>query len=277
MMSKEAGFLAAAFAALATGAGAGTPPTPFDYTNYAAVLTTYVNARNRVDYKGLKASPQQLRSFTARIARVDPAAFANWPTKDKVAFWINAYNALTLQTLIDRYPVKSSWSKSLLYPKNSIRQIGGVWTKIQHTVMGQRTTLDAIEHETLRKHFREPRIHMALVCAAEGCPSLRREPYEGSKLDEQFADQARQFLGNREKFRIDRGRNRVYLSSIFKWFGEDFIRVYGTSEKFDGQSEKVRAVLSYVSRHLPPIDASYLANGSYSVRYLDYDWSLNEQ
>jgi hypothetical protein len=142
--------------------------------------------------------------------------------------------------------------------------------------MGRKLTLDEIEHEILRKQFKEPRIHMALVCAAMGCPQLRNVPYIGDTLDVQLTDQTRRLLQNSLKFRIDRGEGRVYLSSIFKWFGEDFVKTYSANGKFNRQSEIEGAVLNFVSQHLEEADRRYLATGAYSIKYLDYDWSLNE-
>lgn len=249
----------------------------FNYERYAAVFTTYVNDQGMVDYKGLKAHPQDLNIFLAQVEQLDRTVYNQWMENEKMAFWINAYNALTLKAIITHYPIKSSWRASLLYPKNSIRQISGVWDKLKFTVMGEKMTLDNIEHDTLRKAFNEPRIHMALVCAAMGCPPLRNEPYSGTELDAQLDDQTRRFLKNSQKFRMARDEGRVYLSSILKWFGEDFIESYGTKEKFSEQSEAERAVLNFISDYLGEAEREYLLTGKYSIKYLDYDWSLNEQ
>jgi len=118
---------------------------------------------------------------------------------------------------------------------------------------------------------------MALVCAAMGCPPLRTEPYEGDKLDRQLNDQTRVFLANPQKFRLDRGQGKVYLSSIFKWFGGDFVNNFGTDKAFTGFSPDERAVLNFVSQYLAAGDRDYLLHGKYTLVYLDYDWSLNEQ
>ncbi len=249
----------------------------FDYGDYGDVLAAYVNDQGMVDYEGLKAHREKLDAFATALATLDPTVYDQWTEKQKLAFWINAYNALTLQTIINHYPIQSSLFESLLYPKNSIRQISGVWDELQFAVMGQKMTLDHIEHENLRKNFNEPRIHMALVCAAMGCPPLRNEPYVGDRLDAQLDDQTRRFLQNPQKFRIDPVNGRVYLSSIFKWFGQDFIKKYGTDEKFAGKSDAERAVLNFISGYVDEDIAKYLATGKYDVEYLDYDWSLNEQ
>jgi len=258
-------------------AGATSADQAFSYDDYAAALKTYVDDQGMVDYQGLKGRHQQLDAFADALGRLDPKVYDGWDQGDKIAFWINAYNALTLEAILAHYPIKSSFTTSLVFPKNSIRQIPGVWDKLQFEVMGRKMTLDQIEHKTLRAQFNEPRIHMALVCAAMSCPPLRNEPYVGERLDEQLDDQTRRFLSNPQKFRLDRNQGRVYLSSIFKWFGEDFVKTYGTDEKFQGHSQAQRAVLNFISQYLDPISRAYLNSEKYDIAYLDYDWSLNEQ
>ncbi len=249
----------------------------FSYADYAAVLNAYVNDQGMVDYRLLKADRQRLDAFASALAQLAPSTYEHWSEKEKIAFWINAYNALTLEAIINHYPIKSSFFRSVVFPKNSIRQIPGVWDTLQFMVMGRKRTLGEIEHEILRQQFNEPRIHMALVCAAMGCPPLRNEPFFGDQLDEQLNDQTRRFLSDSTMFRMDRSQGRVYLSSIFKWFGRDFIKIYGTDQKLAGHDPAERAVLNFISRHLDASDREYLATAKYNVEYLGYDWSLNEQ
>lgn len=247
------------------------------YEDYGAVLTTYVNQPGMVNYRGLKANPQPLNSFLATLADLPQETYQKWSDEEKIAWWINAYNALTLKAIIDHYPIRASFFKGFVYPRSSIRQIPGVWDTLRFPVMGKKMTLDEIEHRVLRPEFNEPRIHLALVCAAMGCPPLRTEPYEGDKLDRQLKDQTRVFLANPKKFRIDGSQGTVYLSPIFKWFGGDFIKTFGTDQAFKGFSSEERAVLNFHSQYLPASDRDYLLKGKYTLVYLDYDWSLNEQ
>ena len=249
----------------------------FSYAPYADVLATYVDDNGLVNYKGLKAHRTELDRFVRDLADLSPAVYEKWTTNEKLAYWINVYNALTLKVIVDHYPIKAGFFSSLVYPKNSIRQISGVWDEITFRVMGKQMTLEDIEHGTLRKKFKEPRIHMTLVCAAMGCPKLRNEPYLGDKLDEQFADQTRAFVADHQKFRVNQERGHVQLSPIFKWFGEDFVDRYGTSMKYVGHSDTERAVLNYLSKYVSEQDRRYLEQGDYDIRYLDYDWALNEQ
>lgn len=249
----------------------------FSKERYARVLTDFVDMEGLVDYQGLKENRQDLDDFLLALNKLAPETLQSWTDEEKISFWIDVYNALTLKVILDHYPIKSSFLKSFKYPKNSIRQIAGVWDKITFPVMSEKMTLDQIEHQILRRQFQEPRIHMALVCAALSCPPLRQEPYEGEKLSEQLDDQTRRFVSNPEAFSIDREKNRVYLSSIFKWYGEDFIGVYEPNSGYAGLNRKERAVLSFISIYLAEDDQKYLKEGSFKVKYLDYDWTLNEK
>ena len=243
---------------------AATSATPLNYEAYALVLRTYVNSNGLVNYSALQANPQQLKDFVAAIGAVSPNTYAAWSDKEKIAFLINAYNAITLESIIKEQPLKKR-----------IKDIFGVWNVKSHPVVGEPTTLDALEHQILRKKFNEPRIHAALVCAALSCPPLRQEPYTGEKLGAQLDDQVSKWLST-QGLQIDRAQNRVSISSIFKWFGEDWQKQYSADDKFVG-SAKERAALNFISNYVSPQDREYLAQGNYKLDYLNYDWSLNRQ
>ncbi len=249
----------------------------FDYSSYADVLRTYVDESGMVNYRGLKAKPEGLRSYVKAIATLPRPRYQGWDDDAKIAFWLNAYNGLTLQAIIDHYPIKAFFLRSRVYPKNSIRQIPGVWDKLKFTVMGRKVTLNHIEHKILRVEFNETRIHMALVCAALGCPTLRNEPYLGPQLGEQLDDQTRKFLADRRKFRVDRGKRTVLLSPIFKWFGKDFVKTYAPARKVGKQSRSNAAVQNFLARYLEGADQRDVRNKVFKVKHLGYDWSLNEQ
>ena len=238
---------------------------PFSYDDYGNVLANYVNDRGLVNYEALQGDRVQLDNFNTRLAAVTPETYAAWTENEQLAFWINAYNSLTLQSIIDQNPLKES-----------IRDIPGVWKRRKFSIAGEAKTLDNIEHDTIRVDFNEPRIHVALVCAAISCPILLNEPYQAETLDEQLDEQVRQFIVSPHGFRIDRSEGRVYLSSIFKWYGQDWEPDYEIDDKFAGNS-KQRAVLNFLSSYLNEDDRKYLEVGDYKVRYLDYDWSLNKQ
>ncbi|MGD1920426.1 MAG: DUF547 domain-containing protein [Pleurocapsa sp.] len=237
----------------------------FNYQDYAEVLQTYVDDQGLVDYAGLQANREQLDRFNQSLGAVSPKTYAAWNEAEQIAFLSNAYNAFTLQSIIDQDPIKES-----------IRDIRGVWNRRKFNLAGEEKTLDNIEHDTLRKNFNEPRIHVALVCAAISCPPLRNEPYLPEKLDAQLDDQTVKFANSIHGFNLDRQDNRVYLSSIFKWYGKDFIETYGVEDEFNGNKQQ-RAVLNYFSTKLNSQDLVFLQQNDYKVKYLDYDWSLNKQ
>ena len=235
-----------------------------NYQDYAEVLQTYVSDRGLVDYKGLQANRQQLDRFNQSLGSIPPETYAAWNEAKQVAFLINAYNAFTL-SIIDQNPIK-----------DSIRDISGVWNRRKFALAGVEKTLDNIEHDILRKDFNEPRIHVALVCAAISCPPLRSEPYFPEQLNAQLDDRTAKFTASPQGFDLDRQDKLVSLSSIFKWYGQDFEQTYGIEDKFDG-NDKQRAVLNYLSSTLDSQEREFLEQEDYRVKYFDYDWSLNKQ
>jgi hypothetical protein len=257
--------------------GIGVSDKGFNYDGYAAVLKQYVDDTGMVNYKGLKTKPERLKAFLVGMGRLDRKSFEKWTEPQKIAFWLNAYNAFTLKAIVDNYPIKSSFFRSRVWPKNSIRQIPGVWNKLKFKVMGKDYTLEHIEHKILRKEFDEPRIHVAMVCAAMGCPPLRNEPYLGERLAEQLDDQSRRFLANPRQLKIDRDKNLLYLSQILDWFSADFVKKYAPKDKIGKHDKKASAVLSFVAAYRPDSDRDYLLGGKFKIKYLKYDWSLNEQ
>lgn len=237
----------------------------FNYDGYEQILNLYVNDDGLVNYEKLQENRQQLDNFNKAIGEVSSETYQNWTDSQKLAFLINAYNAFTLQSIIDKTPIPSS-----------IRNIPGVWKWRKFTVVGQEKTLDNIEHDTIRKEFNEPRIHVALVCAAISCPPLRNEPYTAEKLDQQLDDQVKKFIDSPHGFNLDESQGTVYLSSIFQWYGEDWLKNYSVKDKFNG-NEKERSVLNFLSNYFPSDQQKYLRQGNYKIQYLNYDWSLNKQ
>jgi len=163
-----------------------------DYTIWANVLKNYVNDDGGVDYEGLKANRVELDRFIAIIEETDVASLT--PAEEK-AFWINAYNAVTLKVVLDKYPVKS------------IRKInfGLVW-EVGRKVAQGKYSLGHIEHKILRP-MGDPRIHFAINCASIGCPKLPNKPFYPQTLDKQLDDETKRFLNDPEKVRLDRENN----------------------------------------------------------------------
>lgn len=253
----------------------------FEHAGFDSVLARYVQD-GRVDYAALKLGRASLDSYLDQLAAVTAEEYANWPVQERIAYLINAYNACVLQTVIDRYPIQgSSFLKKLIAPGRfalpaaSIRHIDGAFDGILHRVAGQEMTLDGIERETLRAEYAEPRIHFALVCAALSCPPLREEAYRGDRLAEQLDDQARRFLNDPRLNRFEIERRQVYLSKIFDWHGEDFLQ-FARESGYRGD-ERMNGVLTFVSRYLLDRVGEFLESGEYQIRFLSYDWTLNDQ
>ena len=243
-----------------------------------ARVLSHVDSQGQVAYEILADNEDDLQAYLDHLASLDRAAFDTWPDDAKIALLSNAYNAFTLQTIVDEYPLSRGFSLGSVAHPRGIRWIPGAWDKTTWTLMGEDVTLDHIEHGILRKEFDEPRLHAALVCAAKSCPPLRNEPFIATSLDAQFDDQMRRFVRSPAiGIAIDRDASEVRLSKIFDWYGEDFVSKHLPQDGYGSHSDKVRAVLAASSAYLDEGDRTYLRDGTYKVSYLDYDWSLNEQ
>lgn len=208
------------------------------------VLKQYVK-NGVVDYQGLKAKPQRLSDYLVEAGALKESEFNTWAKDQQLAFLINLYNASTLQLILDHYPVESI--------KKIKKGFKGPWDQPVVPFFGDRITLNTLEHKIIRKRYADPRVHMALVCAAKGCPPLRSEAYIAGRLNEQLDDQSRTYLASPSGFELNRKKGIVHISSIFKWYGKDFTDVRAFVEKYSEQS------LSGLK-----------------IKYVDYDWSLNE-
>jgi len=221
---------------------------------YAHVLQKYVK-NGWVNYRSLKSDLKDLNAYLNQMASVQESEFSKWTRSQKLAYLINLYNASTLHLIVDHYPLKS------------IKDIGnifkGPWDQPVVRLFGEHVTLNHLEHNILRKKYDEPRSHFVLVCAAKGCPVLREEPYTPEKLEEQFTEQGKEFLSTEHKNSIDPVKHIVYLSPIFDWFDEDFIKKSGS-------------VLAFVQPYFPQDKQRELLKGNFHIKYTHYDWSLND-
>jgi inosine-uridine nucleoside N-ribohydrolase len=246
--------------------------TAFDhaFAGYARLLQDVVRLP-RVDYAALKNGRAALDAVIAEFAGPSAADEPQWTRQQRLAFWINAYNAFTLKAIVDHYPIRAPWFT--LSPRNSIRQIDGVWTTLTWRAAGRPVTLDDIEHRILRPEFKEPRVHFAINCASLGCPPLAGDPYRATSLDTQLDEATRRYLSSERGLKVDGGTLRV--SRILDWYGEDFVARFAPEAA--GASDRIeRAVRGVVARFGPPAAADLARRGSAPVRFLDYDWSLND-
>lgn len=215
-----------------------------------------------VNYQAIQKSPELLNQILMQFEGMAESDYKKWQRNKQIAFWINAYNAAVIKTIVDHYPLNKgvSW-KALAYPANSIQQIPDVWDRMAIKLLGKDRSLNEIEHEILRREFKDPRIHFALVCASIGCPTLRSEPYSPAKLDSQLNDQIGSFLSDRQKAYYDQKSNTLHLSPIFKWFGKDFDQSGG--------------VIDFVKKYWPGPGSEFSVKTK--IKWLDYDWNLNEK
>jgi hypothetical protein len=244
----------------------------------ADILENHVNDKGMVDYKMLKRKKLELNRLLDEFAKLDPNIYNSWSKEDKIAFWLNAYNIKLLDIIIDNYPIQSQRILRVLWGPYSIRHIEGIWDKYKFIVMDEEFTLKEIEQRFFRKEFDEPRVFFAISCASLSGPPLRNEPYYGGRLYEQLNDQAKKFLAGPLAFRIDREKQIVHLSAIFhpSWYGEEFIRKYGTDKKFKDQPPPTRAVLNFAANYISKQNLFFLERKNYSVKYITYNWTLND-
>ncbi|MEW5820811.1 MAG: DUF547 domain-containing protein [Cyanobacteriota bacterium] len=234
------------------------------YSNYSKVLRKYVDNKGLVNYRGLINDRAYLDIFIYEASKIGTGDFSYFSYEDKLAFWINIYNALTIKTILDNYPV------------SSIKNISGALKKKTNIVLGQKISLEFIEKEILQKQFDEPKIHMAICCATMGGPGLLNEPYRGTYITTQLADQSRKFLKDPDKLQIDIMNSQINISPIFQWYGKEFIKNYSTDKKFIGIDKTQRAVMNFIDTYSDKDLKKYLYSKRYYIGYLDYNWELNE-
>jgi hypothetical protein len=238
-----------------------TTPETVDHTRFDRVLKEYVDDAGFVDYARLQAHADSvLRPYLQQLAETDPSALGR---EARLAFWINAYNAYTINLILDHYPVESiNDIKPAAGP--AVPKINSPFKLDVGEVAGEVRTLDEIEHGIIRERFDEPRIHFALVCAAVSCPRLRKEAYTGNRLDDQLDDQARAFLQDTDKNVVPADEKTVALSRIFKWFDEDFGGSPASIQRF---------IAPYFDGNV----RTKLEQARYDVSFREYDWSLNDR
>jgi len=224
----------------------------FDHATFDKLLKQYVNDAGGVDYAGLMTERSKLQTYIQRIA---DAPFDKLGRDEKLALLINAYNAFTLELILEH------WNGGQL---DSIRDIPNQWTDQRWVIAGQKYSLNQIEHEQIRPKFKEPRIHWVLVCAAVGCPPLRTEAYLADRLDRQLADQTQYVHSHDKWYRFDQAAETVHLTQLYNWYGGDFEQVAGS-------------ILAYVAQYDPDLKSALDAGQTPRIKWLDYDWSLNSQ
>jgi hypothetical protein len=224
-----------------------------------------------VYYRALRGERARLDAYVNSIANgpVDAA-----PRDEQIAFWINAYNALVLKTVVDHYPIAQRTAE---YPKGSIRQIPGAFERTVHRVAGRMLTLDQIEQMVLSE-FHDPRVYLVLGRGAIGGGRLRSEAYTAAGLEMQLKDTAAECANRAQCVEIDLADNQINVSSIFSWRAEEFVAAYAASapEVFATRSPIERAIIAFIQPHLLTAERDFLAKNQFKVVFRPFDWSLND-
>ncbi|PCI93947.1 MAG: hypothetical protein COB15_15345 [Flavobacteriales bacterium] len=212
------------------------------HSDWNSITKKNVSVSGKVNYKGMKASLSKIEGYLKILKENAPKK--EWPKNEKLAYWINLYNASTVYLIASNYPISSitkleggkPWDKNFVESGDKIY------------------SLNQIENEIIRPRFKDPRIHAALNCAAVSCPSLLNEAYVGNKLEDQLTQQTKVWINDPSKNLLN--QNVVKISKIFDWYAADFKAVGG--------------VVAFINKY------STKNSASKKIRFLEYNWALNE-
>jgi len=224
--------------------------TPVSHEIWNGLLEQYVTEEGNVNYKGFVKDSVRLNEYLSILSGSHPNE-ENWSRDERLAYWLNAYNAYTVKIVVKNYP-----QKSIKDIKKGIPFVNTVWDIKFINIENQIYDLNNVEHGIVRPRFEEPRVHFALNCASVSCPRLRNEAFVAEKLDAQLTDQTRYFLKNPIKNKIT--SEKAELSKIFSWFKGDFTNNGSTVKGFINQYSDVQL------------------NDATKISHLGYDWNLNE-
>lgn len=249
----------------ATGANtsATSAPPVFSHRAFDELLNTYVDDNGGVDYAGLKKDRAKLDQYLATLAAAQPQSF---PTDtDRLAFWINGYNAFVWADVLDK-----------VYGKvKSVQDVKGFFDQKGHQIAGADLSLQEIENRG--RDLKDPRIHFAVNCASTSCPKLQRFAYNGPQLDFQLSKAGREFLGDMNRgMNYDPARNIVYLSPVFKWYAPDFSHS-NTAMAYANAVISGGEMLEAAKQFMPAHVSQFLTEKKMDVKWREYDWSLNVQ
>ncbi len=222
------------------------------HDTWDTLLSKYVN-NGLVDYSGLKSNTEDLKALDTYLDQLGKASLNEYSREQKLAFWINAYNAFTVKLILNNYPVKS------------IKDIENPWDQKSWRAAGEIISLNDMEHKKLRAQLKEPRIHFAIVCASTGCPNIDNKAFNKETVEQHLTQRAQLFFTLKKNFNltIKEGKATIYLSSILKWFSDDFGK---------NQDEKLNFIIKFLNKS--EVDKIQSAK-KVKVKYMDYDWSLN--
>lgn len=263
-------------AALAVTASAAQDPVPVVvdpiHRPFDQILDIYVRD-GLVYYRALKSERGTFDRYVQALADTSADAVNGWPPQRQLAFWINAYNAFVLRTVIDNYPIRG---KAPEYPSVSIRQIPGAFERRTHRAGGRTLTLDALERDVIAR-FGDPRALLALGRGANGGGRLKSEAYTSERLDTQLATITSELVTRRELVHVDIGGGVLSVNPIFSWREDAFSKLADRApEVYSARSPLERAVLVLIDPLLVPNESAFLRKNTFRMTFHEFDWSLND-
>jgi hypothetical protein len=228
-----------------------------------------VNVRDGlVYYRALKADRGRLDRYVASL-NVPGATYQAWSKPQQMAFWVNAYDAFVLETVIDHYPLRGT-----------IRDIPGAFDKASWRAAGRTVTLDQIE-KTILPEFKEPRLYLALGRGAVGGGRLRSEAYTAERLERQLGEIQSEFVNSAHMYRLDRLTGTIDITPVISWHDAEFIAAYDATKgagpsAFAQRSPIERAIIAFISPSLLPSEKEFVQKNEWKIAFLPMDWHLND-
>jgi hypothetical protein len=234
------------------------------------ILDVYVRD-GYVYYRALRLERQKLDGYVTALSNVQVDRLSR---DEQLVFWLNAYNALVLRTVIDHYPIQA---RSNVYPPRSIRQIPGAFDKLTYRVGGRPLTLDQIE-QTILPQYHDPRVYLALGRGSVGGGRLRSEAFVPAELEKQLSEVASECASRSQCVQVDRGGGKLVASPIFSWREKEFVAAYAdrAPAAFGTRSPVERAIIAFIGPRLLTIEREFLANNTFQLAFQPYDWTLND-
>jgi hypothetical protein len=231
----------------------------------------------RVEYSTLKRKRLDVIAAKRELKKLNPAVLMALSRDEHIAFWINTYNFCTIELILRHYPIEPKFYM-IIYPDNSIMQISGPWTKEFFDIQREEYNLKEIEQDYLLKRYKDPRICFALSNASVGGATLRNEPYKGDRLNEQLDDQVKKYIATNKGLRWDKDNDILYLSNLFQMHSKVFLESekWASIKKFRKRKDVERIWLNFIAPHLTEEDISYLEKNEFKIKFIDFDWHLNE-
>lgn len=227
-----------------------------DHAPLTSLLKEYVDEEGRIDYTEWHEDEEANDELDAYLESVANASTDGHADDARLAFFLNAYNAYVIDSILEEWPVENP------------QHVDGFFDAAEHRVAGRDLTLDALEHKVIRPEFEEPRIHFVLVCAAESCPRLRQQALDAKTLEETLNEATREFITESTTLEqggggSNDGTERVVTSKLFDWFADDFEKEAGS-------------VRDYLKQYVAGSEREALDNGA-PIEFRDYDWAINDQ